>query len=137
VTEPGLVLTMPGLNSQPKASFLSASDAAALDLNADWVLLSACNTAAADGQPDSSGLSGLARGFIFAGARSLLVSHWPVRDDAALALTTRALAARTGPHSLSKAKALQAAILALLQDETRPDHAHPAVWAPFVLIGNG
>ncbi|MDG1280180.1 MAG: CHAT domain-containing protein, partial [Pseudorhodobacter sp.] len=137
VTEPGLVLTMPGLNPRPKASFLSASDAAALDLNADWVLLSACNTAAADGQPDSSGLSGLARGFIFAGARSLLVSHWPVRDDAALALTTRALGARTGPQPLSKAKALQAAILALLQDETRPDHAHPAVWAPFVLIGNG
>ncbi len=137
MAEPGLVLSMPAKNPEPMASYLSASDAAELDLNADWVLLSACNTAAADGQPDSTGLSGLARGFIFAGARSLLVSHWPVRDDAAVALTTGALAAQSGGQNLSKAKALQAAILALLQDMRRPENANPAIWAPFVLIGNG
>jgi CHAT domain-containing protein len=47
-------------------------------LNADWVILSACNAAAADGTPGARSLSGLAKAFFYAGSRALLVSHWPV-----------------------------------------------------------
>ena len=46
-----------------------------LDLDADWVLLTACNTAASGGAIDAEPLSGLARAFFYAGARALLVSH--------------------------------------------------------------
>ncbi len=54
---------------------LTASEIATLDLDADWVILSACNTAAADGTPGAEGLSGMAKAFFYAGARALLVSH--------------------------------------------------------------
>jgi CHAT domain len=59
--------------SEPR--LLTASEVAQLKLNADWVVLSACNTAAGD-KPGAEALSGLARAFFYAGARALLVSHW-------------------------------------------------------------
>lgn len=58
-----------------------------LKLNADWVVLSACNTAAADGA-GAEAVSGLGRAFFYAGARALLVSNWPVETTSAKALTT-------------------------------------------------
>ena len=51
---------------------------ATLKLDADWVVLSACNTAGPDGTLGGESLSGLARAFFYAGARALLVSHWAV-----------------------------------------------------------
>ena len=95
-----------------------------MKLNADWVILSACNTAAADGTPGAHVLSGLAKAFFYAGSRALLVSHWPVDSDAAVALTTRMLAvAKTG---LTRAEAHRQAILAMI--DTGPVHkAHSAL----------
>ena len=66
---------------------LTASEIAQLKLNADWVVLSACNTIAGD-KPGAEALSGLARAFMYAGARSMLVSHWAVDTKAAKRLTT-------------------------------------------------
>ncbi len=51
---------------------------------ADWVILSACNTAAPDGTPGAEALSGLAKAFFYAGSRALLVSHWPVSSSEAV-----------------------------------------------------
>ena len=113
---------------------LTASEVAHLKLNADWVILSACNTAAADGTPGARGLSGLAKAFFYAGSRALLVSHWPVGSDAAVALTTRMLAAaKTG---LTRAKAHRQAMMAMI-DTGPARNAHPALWAPFVVVGEG
>jgi CHAT domain-containing protein len=138
LTEPGLVFSAPpGAEADPAASYLTASEAATLTLNADWVLLSACNTAGADGRPDSRGLSGLARAFLFAGARAILVSHWPVRDDAAMLLTTAALSWHAGNPGASRARALQQAMIGLIDRDDVPDFAHPSAWAPFVLLGDG
>src|SRR5206468_11692362 len=97
-TEPGLVLTPPGKGmTDPKAlerddGFLTASEIATLRLDADWVVLSACNTAGASGET-SEALSGIARAFFYAGTRALLVSHWEVDSQAAVKLITRAFAA--------------------------------------------
>jgi CHAT domain-containing protein len=77
LTEPALVLTPPDVATEADDGLLTASEIAALKVNADWVVLSACNTAAGDGQ-GAEALSGLARAFFYAGARALLVSHWPV-----------------------------------------------------------
>ena len=91
---------------------------AQLKLNADWVILSACNTAAADGTPGARGLSGLAKAFFYAGSRALLVSHWPVDSDAAVALTTRMLAAaKTG---LTRAEAHRQAMIGHDRHRPRP-----------------
>ena len=88
LAEPALGLTPPLKATADDDGLLTASKIAALKLNADWVVLSACNTAAGDGIPGAGGLSGLARAFFYAGARSVLVSHWSTRSQAAVKLMT-------------------------------------------------
>ena len=68
------MLTPPPQGSEADDGYLSASEIARLKLDADWVILSACNTAAGEAK-GAAALSGLARAFFYAGARSLLVSH--------------------------------------------------------------
>lgn len=132
LAEPALAFSAPSSRANEDGLF-TASEAAELDLAADWVVLSACNTAASDGSPGGEGLSGLASAFLYAGAQSLIVSHWPVRDDAAPLLTTATIsAARAGTN---RAQALQGAMLSLLESQEIPDASHPSVWAPFVLVG--
>jgi CHAT domain-containing protein len=80
--EPSLAPTLPAQPTELDDGLLTASEVAQLKLNADWVVLSACNTAAGD-KPGAEALSGLARAFLYAGARALLVSHWSVASDAA------------------------------------------------------
>ncbi len=141
LAEPALVLTPPQIGTELDDGLLTASEVAQLKLDADWVLLSACNTASGDGTPGAEGLSGLARAFFYAGARSLLVSHWPVISYAAVDLTTGAfeaaqMALEKG-SPIGRAESLRQSILAFIANPRRPSNAHPESWAPFVLIGEG
>jgi CHAT domain-containing protein len=77
----------------------------------------------------------LARAFFYAGARSLLVSHWYVDSEAAVAITTEAVNALKSNPKIGRAEALRRAEAALIAKGGR--FAHPSVWAPFVLVGNG
>ena len=135
--EPGLLLTPPKLGTLEDDGYLSASEIAKLNLNANWVVLSACNTAAADGTPGAEGLSGMAKAFFYAGARSLLVSHWPVASEATVPLTTVMLKEYEAYPKQGKAQAQRKAILALMNTPGRPEYAHPLYWAPFVVVGEG
>ncbi len=137
LAEPALVFTPPAEASDKDDGLLTASEAAQLNLAADWVVLSACNTAAGDGTPGAEGLSGLARAFLYAGARAILVSHWPVRDDAAAALTTHAFANLVQDPTMGRAEALRRAMLSVMEDSNDPTLAHPSAWAPFVVVGEG
>lgn len=146
VNEPGLVLTPPARATAEDDGVLTASEAAELDLSADWVILSACNTAGSDGEPGADNLSGLARAFLFAGAHALLVSHWRVFDDSTAALTVQTLALQKARPSLGKAQALQLAMREVRTGRRvdgsplpgwKPQWAHPAYWAPFVVIDAG
>jgi tetratricopeptide (TPR) repeat protein/CHAT domain-containing protein len=130
--EPGLVLTPPEQPSEDDDGFLTASEIAQLDLNADWVLLSACNTAAADGSPGAEGLSGLTRAFFYAGARALLVSHWSVYSEAAVKLTTGTFEQLKRDPSIGRAEALRRTMAELIDHGPNPS---PAYWAPFVIVG--
>ena len=109
---------------------------AGLKLNADWVVMSACNTAGA-GAPGAEALSGLAKAFFYAGARALLVSHWPVNSYAATMLTCRTFAEIKNQPGIGRSEAFRRAMIALMSDEKRPWAAHPSVWAPFVVVGEG
>jgi CHAT domain-containing protein len=130
--EPGLILTPPAKASAEDDGFLSLSEVAGLKLNADWVVLSACNTAAGADQ-DSDGLTGLARAFIYAGAKSLLVSHWAVSSQATVGLM-QGLFANYQKQNLPKHKAHQLAMLSMINSGD-PQLSHPSMWAPFVLVG--
>ena len=136
VAEPALVLSPPETATTEDDGVLTASEVAELKLDAEWVILSACNTAAGTSY-GAGALSGLARSFFYAGARSLLVSHWPVRSDAAVALTTRAISILARDTSVGRSVAMQRAMLSVISDKSIVGAAHPQVWAPFVVVGEG
>jgi CHAT domain-containing protein/tetratricopeptide (TPR) repeat protein len=141
LAEPALLLTPPDKASEEDDGLLTASEVTQLELNADWVILSACNTAGAGDTLGAEALSGLARAFFYAGARALLVSHWYVDSDGAVKLTTRAVSELRRDPRIGRAEALRRAMLALMTESNRPagwiPGAHPAVWAPFVVVGEG
>jgi CHAT domain-containing protein/tetratricopeptide (TPR) repeat protein len=134
--EPSLALSIPPHPSDFDDGLLTASEVAQLKLNADWVVLSACNTIAGD-KPGAEALSGLARAFIYAGARVLLVTHWPVASDAATRLTISTFDAIKSDASIGRAEALRRAMLAYLNDASDPSNSYPAFWGPFELVGDG
>jgi CHAT domain-containing protein/Tfp pilus assembly protein PilF len=137
LAEPALVLSPPAQGTEVDDGLLTASEIAALRLNAEWVLLSACNTAAPAGDSGAEGLSGLARAFFYAGSRALLVSHWWVASDATALLTTGAIDALVKEPAIGRAEALRRATLPLMEGRVRAQFAHPAFWAPFVNVGEG
>jgi CHAT domain-containing protein len=137
VAESALVLTPPRVASKSDDGLLTASEVAQLKLNADWVILSACNTAAADGTTGAQGLSGLARSFFYAGSRALLVSHWYVISDATVQLQTGLFAVLKAQPGLGRAEALRRARINLMKQRNKPYFAHPMFWAPFVVVGEG
>jgi CHAT domain-containing protein/cytochrome c-type biogenesis protein CcmH/NrfG len=132
--EPALVLSIPEKPTELDDGLLRASDIAQLKLNADWVVLSACNTASSDGV-GAEALSGLAQAFIYAGARSLVVSHWDVSDDASAKIMSALFAISSSQPDLSHGQALQAAEIQLLNAAETDAEAHPRYWAPFDVVG--
>ena len=136
--EPALVLTPPERPSEKDNGLLGLEDILSLKLaNAYWVILSACNTAAADGS--SEGLSGLVRAFFFTGTPSLLVSHWGVDDRATQALMIEVFRRYARDKTVARSEALRQGMLALMSSAkgNTAYFAHPFAWAPFFLVGEG
>jgi CHAT domain-containing protein len=132
--EPALVLSIPQRPTEEDDGLLRASDVAMLKLNADFVVLSGCNTAAGD-KPGAEALSGLARAFFYAGAKSLIVSNWQVDSDSTVALMTGLFDALKANSRLSYAEALQLSMLHMIGNSPKPQWAQPKFWAPFIVIG--
>ena len=135
-TEPGLILTPPEAASEEDDGYLSASEIAGLKLDADWVILSACNTAARWQPTGAEALSGLARAFFYAQARALLVSHWEVDFEGDRKAHHRDGQRHRQGQYFGRAEALRRAMVAMI-DAGKPHEAHPAYWAPFVVVGEG
>lgn len=136
LTQPALAMAQEKLTQGP--SLLQLDDVVGLRLNADWVVLSACNTASAD-RPGGDPLSGLARGFFFAGARGMLVTHWEVETRSAAEITRRTFEHYARNRNLSRAEALQRTAIDMIESASgTPAHwAHPAYWSPYALVGDG
>jgi len=126
-------LAMAATANPADSPLLTLEDVLSLKLNADWVVLSACNTAGADGKAEEA-MSGLARGFFFAGSRSLLVTHWSVESESAMQLTTNAFASYKKDTTMRRSEALRQSMLAVMKS---PAFGHPAFWAPYALVGEG
>ena len=137
VPEPALLLALEQDSKDRFDGILTSREIAGLQLGADLVILSACNTAAADGRPRAEAFTGLSQAFFMAGARSLMVSHWPVMSGAAVQLTTKTMGHAThGGEPLSRS--LQQAMRAVRKaGATSAIEAHPSYWGPFVVVGDG
>jgi CHAT domain-containing protein len=144
LTEPALALTAPAVAGVEGDGLLTMGEILGLRLDADWVVLSACDTASASGA-GAEAVSGLGRAFFYAGTRAVLVSHWPVETTSARALTTALFQRQGSEPELGRAQALRAAMLALLDEGVYIDsrtgrpvfsYAHPMFWAPFVVVGD-
>ena len=137
LAQPGLVLTLPTVPSDDDDGILSLEDVLQLKLtHTDWVILSACNTAAGDGSGEA--LSGLARAFFFAGAKALLVSYWSVDDAATQALMTETFTRYGRDRRLPATEALQGGMQGVIAQAETGGHgyfAHPYAWAGFFLVG--
>jgi CHAT domain-containing protein len=144
LTQPALALSAPAADEKDSDGLLTMGEILGLRLDADWVVLSACNTAAGDGK-GAEAVSGLGRAFFYAGTRAILASNWPVETTSARRLTTDLFRRQaTDPH-LGRAEALRRAMLALVDEGVAKDpagrpvfsYAHPIFWAPFSLFGDG
>jgi CHAT domain-containing protein len=131
LTQPALALAATG--DDKESPLLTLEDVLNLKLDADWVVLSACNTAAADGQAGEA-ISGLGRGFFYAGSRALLVTHWAVESQSAKELTTATFRRFGSDPTLPRAEALRQAQLEVMKNEA---YDHPFYWAPYALVGDG
>jgi CHAT domain-containing protein len=142
LSQPSILMSAPVQADSAKDAFLASDEVQELKMDADLVIVSACNTAGPGGAAGES-LSGLARAFFFAGTRGLLVTHWSVDDDSAEYITTRAmLGMKPGATRKDTTLALRQAKLDRLMTAGTPGgpsivFSHPFAWAPFVLIGDG
>lgn len=139
-TEAAIVTSPPPGSADAKGALLSASKLLGLDLDANLVILSACNSGGPGGGAGES-LSGLARSFFFAKARSLLVTHWEVSDQVAALLVVLTINDMKEKPGEGVTGALREAQLSLLDraatGKLPAEIAHPFFWAPFAVIGDG
>lgn len=137
--EPAIVTSNPKGAKDARGAFLAASDLARMELDAEAVILSACNTGGPGGGAAGESLSGLARSFFFAGARGLLITHWEVDDRFSAYLVALTLSEFKSRPEQGLGAALRSAQVHALDEATgdRQAQAHPFFWAPLALIGEG
>ena len=143
LTQPALALSAPSVTGGKGDGLLTLEKILALKLDADWVVLSACNTGAGDGA-GAEAASGLGRAFFYAGTRAILVTNWSVHSQSARDLVTDLFRRQAADPKLSRAEALREAMTGLIDGPGYTDngktvfsYAHPLFWAPYSLIGDG
>jgi CHAT domain-containing protein len=144
LTQPALALSSPAVTGKPGDGLLTMEEILALKLDADWVVLSACNTGAGAGAGVEAA-SGLGRAFFYAGTRALLVTNWSVHSQSARELTTDLFKRQAADPELTRSEALRQAMMALIDGpgyvdsigKTQFTYAHPLFWAPYSIIGDG
>lgn len=144
LTQPALALSAPDLADGSGDGLLTMEEILSLKLDADWVVLSACNTAAGAGA-GAEAASGLGRAFFYAGTRALLVTNWSVHSQSARELVTDLFKRQAADPKLTRGEALRQAMMALADGpgylgadgKTEFAYAHPLFWAPYSIIGDG
>jgi CHAT domain-containing protein/tetratricopeptide (TPR) repeat protein len=142
--QPALALSAPDVTGQPGDGLLTLDEILALKLDADWVVLSACNTGAGDGA-GAEAASGLGRAFFYAGTRAILVTNWSVHSQSARELVTDIFRRQAADPKMARAEALRLAMLSVMDGSGYVDekgkplftYAHPLFWAPYSIIGDG
>lgn len=144
LTQPALALSSPAVTGEGGDGLLTMEEILGLKLDADWVILSACNTGAGAGA-GAEAASGLGRAFFYAGTRALLVTNWSVHSQSARQLVTDLFKRQAEDPKLPRSEALRQAAMALVdgsgylnsEGKTEFAYAHPLFWAPYTIIGDG
>ena len=144
LTQPALALSAPALSDSDGDGLLTMEEILSLKLDADWVVLSACNTGAGAGA-GAEAASGLGRAFFYAGTRALLVTNWSVHSQSARELVTDLFKRQADDPKLTRGEAMRKAMMALADGpgyqgtdgKTEFAYAHPLFWAPYSIIGDG
>jgi CHAT domain-containing protein len=144
LTQPALALSAPSVSGGEGDGLLLMEEILSLKLDADWVVLSACNTGAGAGA-GAEAASGLGRAFFYAGTRALLVTNWSVHSQSAKDLITDLFKRQADDPKLTRGEALRQAMMALIDGKgfldasgnTEFTYAHPLFWAPYTIIGDG
>ncbi len=144
LTQPALALSSPTVTGDQGDGLLTMEEILGLKLDADWVILSACNTGAGAGA-GAEAASGLGRAFFYAGTRALLVTNWSVHSQSARQLVTDLFKRQADDAKLGRSEALRQAMMALVdgpgylngEGKTEFAYAHPLFWAPYTIIGDG
>jgi len=144
LTQPALALSSPTVTGTEGDGLLTMEEVLGLRLDADWVVLSACNTGAGAGA-GAEAVSGLGLAFFYAGTRALLVTNWSVHSQSARELVTDLFKRQAGDPKLTRGEALRQAMMALADGpgyaetggKTEFAYAHPLFWAPYSIIGDG
>ncbi len=141
--QPALALTAPDVADVDGDGLLTMEEILGLKLDADWVILSACNTGTGAGA-GAEAASGLGRAFFYAGTRSLLLTNWSVHSASASDLVSDIFRRQAADSRLSRAEALRQATVALMDGpgyveggKTLFAYAHPLFWGPYSIIGDG
>jgi CHAT domain-containing protein len=144
LNQPALAFSSPAVTGNNEDGLLTLGEILKLKLNADWVVLSACNTGAAEGE-GSEAVSGLGRAFFYAGTRSLLVSMWPVETTSARKLVIETFLMLQADKHLTRAMSLRRSMMDMidkadLKDDTTgkiiASYAHPLFWSAFEIVGD-
>jgi CHAT domain-containing protein len=125
------LVTTPGSGAYADGLLEASEVAAELKMDADLVVLSACDTGG--GGESGEALSGLARTFFFAGARNLLVSHWEVPSLTTTELLVQSFRKLSTP-GMTSAEALRQSQLGIIATGA---YSHPKAWAGFTVVGHG
>src|SRR5204863_8095976 len=144
LTQPALALSAPSVSGAEGDGLLTMEEILSLKLDADWVVLSACNTGAGAGA-GAEAASGLGRAFFYAGTRALLVTNWSVLSQSARELVTDLFKRQAQDGKLTRGEALRQAMMAMVDGPGYQDtagksefaYAHPLFWAPYTIIGDG
>jgi CHAT domain-containing protein len=142
--QPALALSAPSVTGGEGDGLLTLEKILGLKLDADWVVLSACNTGAGDGA-GAEAASGLGRAFFYAGTRAILVTNWSVHSQSARDLVTDLFRRQAANPKLTRAEALRESMTGLMDGPGFTDdkgktvftYAHPLFWAPYTIIGDG
>jgi CHAT domain-containing protein len=142
--QPALALSSPSVTGDSDNGLLTMTEIMKLKMNADWIVLSACNTGSASGA-GAEALSGLGQAFFYAGSRAILASMYPVETTSARKLVTGLFERQVSDSHLTRSQALRKSMLNLIDSETLKEqttgkiiasYAHPLFWAPFIIVGD-